>query len=146
MTTSTPAAPADAPAPTPAPAEGRALPIAEAASATGLSVHTLRYYERDGLMLGAVERAPSGHRRYSPGDLDWLRMVTRLRETGMSIEEIRQYAALVRAGAASTAERLELLREHRRRVLVELERVQEHLRAIDGKISLYESEVGFARA
>ncbi len=53
------------------------LTIAEAAEATGLTTHTLRYYERDGLMLDAVERASSGHRRYTEQDLRWITLVSR---------------------------------------------------------------------
>ena len=116
--------------------------IAEAAEATGLSAHTLRYYERDGLLLGSVDRASSGHRRYSDQDLSWIRMVTRLRSTGMSIRDVRQYADLVRAGDGNEAERLELLRSHRDRVREELRQVAAHLDAIEFKIDLYEAKVG----
>jgi len=58
------------------------LTISEAAERTGLTRHTLRYYERDGLMLG-VGRAGSGHRRYSERDLGWIELITKLRATGM---------------------------------------------------------------
>ena len=122
-------------------AETGSLSIAEAAEATGLTTHTLRYYERDGLLLGSVDRASSGHRRYSDQDLGWIRMVTRLRSTGMPIREVRQYADLVRAGDGNEAERLELLRAHRDRVRQQLEQVATHLEAIEFKIDLYESRV-----
>ena len=118
-----------------------ALSIAEAAEATGLTTHTLRYYERDGLLLGSVDRASSGHRRYTGRDLDWIRMVTRLRSTGMTIRDVRQYADLVRAGDGNEAERLELLRAHRDRVREELLVVAAHLDAIELKIDLYESKI-----
>jgi len=118
--------------------------IAEAAEATGLTAHTLRYYERDGLLLGSVDRASSGHRRYTDQDLSWIRMVTRLRSTGMSIRDVRQYADLVRAGDGNEAERLELLRAHRDRVRDELRQVAAHLDAIEFKIDLYEAKVGSA--
>ena len=114
------------------------LSIAEAAEATGLTTHTLRYYERDGLLLDAVDRAPSGHRRYSEDDLGWIRMVTRLRSTGMPIREVRQYADLVRAGDGNEAERLQLLVAHRDRVRLQLAEVATHLDAIEYKIGLYE--------
>jgi DNA-binding transcriptional MerR regulator len=114
------------------------LSIAEAAEATGLTTHTLRYYERDGLLLDAVDRAPSGHRRYSEDDLGWIRMITRLRSTGMPIREVRQYADLVRAGDGNEAERLQLLVAHRDRVRLQLAEVATHLEAIDYKIALYE--------
>jgi DNA-binding transcriptional MerR regulator len=113
------------------------LSIAEAAERTGLSQHTLRYYERDGLMLGDVERASSGHRRYTDRDLTWITMLTKLRATGMPIREVKAYADLVRAGTGNELERLQLLKAHRERVLAQLAAVQEHLGAIDYKIGLY---------
>ncbi|HEX7715784.1 MAG TPA: MerR family transcriptional regulator [Marmoricola sp.] len=120
------------------------LTIAEVAARTGLTAHTLRYYERDGLMLGSVDRAASGHRRYSEGDLTWIEMITRLRSTGMPIRDVRRYAELVRAGDGNEAERLELLQAHRERVEAELARVTSHLRAIDYKIALYEGKLATA--
>jgi DNA-binding transcriptional MerR regulator len=119
-----------------------ALTIAQAAERTGLTAHTLRYYERDGLMLGSVERAGSGHRRYTDQDLTWIQMITRLRATGMPIRDVRRYAALVRAGDGNEAERLELLLAHRKRVEEQLAQITGHLRAIDHKIGIYESKVG----
>jgi DNA-binding transcriptional MerR regulator len=112
------------------------LSIAEAAEATGLSTDTLRYYERDGLLLQPVARSASGHRRYTERDLGWIEMVTRLRKTGMPIRDIRRYAELVRSGGNELA-RLELLRAHREHVLAELAEVSAHLAAIDAKIDLY---------
>ena len=118
-----------------------ALSIADAAAVSGLTAHTLRYYERDGLMLDSVGRAPSGHRRYTERDLTWIRLITRLRSTGMPIREIRAYAALVRAGDGNEAERLALLRAHRERVLARLVEVRENLEAIEFKVDLYEARL-----
>jgi DNA-binding transcriptional MerR regulator len=112
------------------------LTIAEAAERTGLTRHTLRYYERDGLMLG-VGRAHSGHRRYSEHDLGWIELITKLRATGMPIREVRRYAELVRAGDGNEDERLALLRAHRERVRATLETMAAYLDAIDWKISYY---------
>src|SRR5579859_4052458 len=98
------------------------LTIAEVAERIGLTRHTLRYYERDGLMLG-VDRAGSGHRRYSERDLSWLELITKLRATGMPIREVRRYAEMVRAGEGNEAERLALLRAHRARVRAQLDLV-----------------------
>jgi DNA-binding transcriptional MerR regulator len=112
------------------------LTIAEAAERTGLTRHTLRYYERDGLMLG-VGRAGSGHRRYSERDLGWIELITKLRATGMPIREVRRYAELVRAGDGNEDERLALLRAHRERVRAQLETMAAYLDAIDMKISYY---------
>jgi len=120
------------------------LTIAEVAEQTGLTAHTLRYYERDGLLLGAVDRSSSGHRRYSEGDLTWITLITRLRSTGMPIRDVKRYADLVRAGDGNEQERLELLRSHRDRVERQLAEVTGHLRAIDYKIALYEGKVDAA--
>jgi DNA-binding transcriptional MerR regulator len=112
------------------------LTIAEAAAEAGVSVHTLRYYERAGL-LTPIERNGSGHRRFSPEDLEWIVVCTRLRATGMPIRRIRQYADLVRAGDGNEADRLALLEAHREEVRERLREVRRHLELIDYKIDLY---------
>lgn len=118
------------------------LSIAEAAERTGLSAHTLRYYERDGLMLGQVSRSTSGHRSYTERELGWIELISKLRSTGMPIRDVRKYAALVRAGEGNEAERLALLKAHRERVLAQLSVVQQHLGAIEYKIGFYSDLVG----
>ncbi|MCM3886554.1 MerR family transcriptional regulator [Frankia sp. R82] len=115
--------------------------IAQAAQATGVSVHTLRYYERVGLMLEPVARAASSHRRYTRADIAWVSFLTRLRLTGMPIREMARYAQLARAGAGTEADRLALLTEHRRRVLDRLQEEQRNLAAIDCKIAQYEEKI-----
>jgi DNA-binding transcriptional MerR regulator len=115
----------------------RTLTIAEASARSGLTADTLRYYERDGLMLHPVGRSATGHRRYTERDLRWITLITRLRATGMPIRDVRRYAELVRAGDGNEQERLDLLRAHRARVLAQLAEVQEHLGAIDAKIGIY---------
>ncbi|MET0433690.1 MAG: MerR family transcriptional regulator [Cellulomonas sp.] len=122
--------------------ESRTLTIAEAAAATGLTPHTLRYYERDGLLLDAVERAPSGHRRYTERDLGWIHLLTRLRATGMPIREIREYADLVRQGEGTEPQRMALLQAHRDAVRAQLAEVTEHLAAIEMKIDVYAGRLG----
>jgi DNA-binding transcriptional MerR regulator len=117
------------------------LTVAEAAREAGVSAHTLRYYERAGL-LAHIERNGSGHRRFTSEDLEWVVMVTRLRATGMPIRAIRQYAELVRAGEGNEAERLALLEEHRERVLRQLEEIQRNLELVDYKIGLYRGRLG----
>lgn len=111
--------------------------IAEASDELGLSADTLRYYEKDGLLLRPVPRTAGGHRQYDERDLTWIRLVTRLRATGMPIRDVRRYAALVRAGKGNEEERLAILQAHREQVLRELAEVTGHLAAIDHKISLY---------
>jgi DNA-binding transcriptional MerR regulator len=112
------------------------LTISEAAESAGVTAHTLRYYERAGL-LDPVGRAGSGHRRYAEEDLTRIVFITRLRSTGMPIREIRRYFELVREGPETESDRLALLQAHRDRVLAQLEEYAHHLQAIDFKIDLY---------
>jgi DNA-binding transcriptional MerR regulator len=114
-----------------------ALSISDAAQLTGLSPHTLRYYERAGLMLDPVERAPSTHRRYTEAEIRWVTLLTKLRATGMPIRRIREYAELVRAGEGNEAERLALLEAHREAVLEQLDGIRRNLEAIEYKIEIY---------
>ena len=118
-----------------------ALSIADAAQVTGLSPHTLRYYERAGLMLEPITRATSSHRRYNQAEVDWVTFLTKLRSTGMPIRTMRRYADLVREGSGTEAERLELLQSHRRTVQAQLEAAASHLKAIVYKISLYQERI-----
>lgn len=87
----------------------------EAARASGLTLDTLRYYERIGL-LDRVERGPGGQRRYTPADLDWLDVLRYLRGSGMSIGDLRRYVELSHGGEATVPARLALLVEHDARV------------------------------
>jgi DNA-binding transcriptional MerR regulator len=111
--------------------------ISEAAERTGLSTHTLRYYERAGLMLGGVDRASSHHRRYSVGDITWLEFLTRLRSTAMPIARVREYVDLMREGDGTTLARLDLLIQHREAVVAQLDEMALSLAAIDFKIATY---------
>ena len=112
------------------------LTISDAARVTGLSAHTLRYYERAGLMM-EVDRAESSHRRYTDSDLGWIELITKLRATGMPIRKVREYADLVRAGAGNEAERFALLQEHRDEVQAHLEETRRNLEAIERKVRYY---------
>ena len=117
------------------------LSISEVADQTGLTIATLRYYERAGLMLAPIHRGSSTHREYSVQDLTWVVFLTKLRSTALPIARIRDYADLARQGDASRADRLELLQRHRITVAAQLESMSNSLDAIDYKISLYsESE------
>ncbi|MBE1485021.1 MerR family transcriptional regulator [Plantactinospora soyae] len=113
------------------------MSIAEAARRTGVSAHTLRYYERAGLVVTPVYRTAGGTRRYHQLDLDWITVCTRLRATGMPIKTIRRYAQLVSAGRGNEQERLALMEAHRADVSAKLAELQENLKIIDHKIDVY---------
>jgi DNA-binding transcriptional MerR regulator len=113
------------------------MTIQQAAEKTGLSVHTLRYYERIGL-TSPVSRASNGHRRYSEDDVYGIVFLTRLRATGMPISEIKRYTELAQQGESTTHERLALLEAHRDAVKKQLEEVSRHLMMIENKIRHYQ--------
>lgn len=111
--------------------------IAEFARRCGLSAHTLRYYERIGL-LDRVARAANGHRRFSERDVEWVAFLHRLRATGMGIQAMQRYAALRAQGDATLAQRQAMLREHADRIALALREQQAHLRIVREKIGLYD--------
>ncbi|MDV3349909.1 MerR family transcriptional regulator [Leptolyngbyaceae cyanobacterium CCMR0082] len=113
------------------------LTIRQAAKATGLSIHTLRYYEKVGL-LAPIYRASNGHRRYSAEDIAWLEFLVRLRETGMPIKKVIAFADLVRQHPNEVSERRVLLEEHRNQVKQHLEELTHHLQVINLKIEHYQ--------
>jgi DNA-binding transcriptional MerR regulator len=110
--------------------------IQQVADHTGLSVHTLRYYERIGL-ISQVDRASNGHRRYSEYDVGWIGFLMKLRATGMPIAKMQRYADLQRQGAATRYERLALLKAHRSKVKQRIEELGHHLAVIESKIGHY---------
>jgi DNA-binding transcriptional MerR regulator len=114
------------------------LLIGDVARLSGLSIDTLRYYDRAGL-LGAVHRNGAGRRIFDRDSLGLLDVVLRLRRTGMPVEDVRHFVDLVRSGDAERAGRLHLLRAHHRRVLAQLNQLQDDLAVIDWKIAAYQA-------
>ncbi|ADU38422.1 MerR family transcriptional regulator [Variovorax paradoxus] len=112
------------------------LTIAEVAQRTGLTAHTLRYYERIGL-IAAVSRAPGGQRRYASADMDWLAFLLRLRETGMPIQGMQAFAGLRSQGDASVGERREMLEAHLAEVQARVEALQQSMQVLSTKIAHY---------
>src|SRR5438477_3676356 len=116
------------------------LTIQQVAEETGLSVYTLRYYERIGL-IHPIGRADNTHRRYTADDIGWIDFLNKLRATGMSIQQMQAYAELQRQGDASLPQRLEMLKEHQHKVEVRMAELQEHLKFIHYKVGIYEAIV-----
>jgi len=111
--------------------------IAEAARRSGLSIDTLRYYERIKL-LDPPARDTAGRRAYSDEDLSWLGFLTKLRTTGMPIKMMREYASLRRHGTASAGRRKAILAEQRRSVAARITELQSCMDILDYKITHYD--------
>ncbi len=111
--------------------------IQQVAEITGLSGHTLRYYERIGL-LSSVVRAANGHRRYTDDTIREIEFLNKLRATGMPIREMQHYAELRRQGQSTLAERQAMLKSHHAVVTEQLRLLQEYLKVIEYKIALYQ--------
>lgn len=114
--------------------------IGEVASRTGRSVHAIRWYEAQGLMPGVI-RDGGGRRIYSEYHVGWLDLMERLRSTGMSIAQIRDYTELVRQGSATLEQRRALLAAHQTRVRDTIARWTEALALIDAKVEFYDEWV-----
>jgi DNA-binding transcriptional MerR regulator len=105
------------------------------AQRTGLTAHTLRYYERVGLL--DVARDAGGHRVYDADDFARVVFLTRLRMTGMPIRDLKRYVALVADGEASVPERLAILEHHRDAIRIQLLELQFALETVEFKIRSY---------
>ncbi|MFD5466255.1 MerR family transcriptional regulator [Kitasatospora sp. NPDC127059] len=114
--------------------------ISEVAAASGLTAHTLRWYERIGL-LDPVDRAVGGQRRYCDADLHRLAFLSRLRLTGMSVADMLKYVDMARRGEETYPERRELLEAQREEVRQRITDLQATLAVLDHKIDLYAGKV-----
>jgi DNA-binding transcriptional MerR regulator len=121
-------------------ARNDALTIRETAEITGIGEHTLRYYERIDL-LEPIRRNASGHRRYRSEDLGWIELLTCLRQTGMPIRAMQQFAAYQREGDPTGEKRKALLEAHQRDVLARQREIAEYLQKIDSKVEAYRAMV-----
>lgn len=114
--------------------------IHEVATKFGLTAHTLRYYDKEGL-LPFIGREPSGTRIFTEKDLEWLTMICCLKDTGIPIKEIKQYADWCAKGMETLEERKAMLADHRLQVLQQMEALQKNLDLIDSKIAVYNDPV-----
>lgn len=117
------------------------LSIGQVAERTGLSVHALRFYEREGLLADPVRRESNGRRVYTEDDVDWLNMCIKFRSSGMPLDTIRRYTDLVRQGPGNEADRLALLRSHQDAVKAQIEELNECLSVITWKVDIYQQHV-----
>lgn len=112
------------------------LSIDEVVKRTGLTAHTLRYYERIGL-IAPVGRAGGGQRRYAMSDLEWIEFLLRLRITRMPIAMMQTFARLRASGDTTVPERRQMLEEHFEHVLTEIETMRQSAQALHAKIRHY---------
>ena len=121
------------------------MQIGEVAAASGLSIDTIRFYDKSG-MLPELPRDPKGWRRFTPEALDWLEIIARLRRTGMPLDDIKAFAASAQGPGADTgaaqAERLDLLRSHKDRLAAQRAELDACEAYLDMKISIYSKGVG----
>ena len=110
------------------------LTIQQVAQQTGLSIDTLRYYERIGL-LEPVGRAQNGHRRYTQHDLDWIDLLIRLRNTGMPRAQMVRFAQLRRQGSATLTERRLMLEQHQHSLQQHMQELEQHMAELQQKIA-----------
>lgn len=113
--------------------------IGEIAKATGLTVSKLRYYEKHGLIR--VERDSNGLRNYADNDIEWIKFIQRLKDTGMLLRDIKTYSELRYRGKNTMSERLEILKQHREYVLKQQKKWLEYLQNLDDKINFYENKI-----
>ena len=110
--------------------------IDEAAELMGLTKHTLRYYEREGL-LPSISKAANGHRRYTDDDLGWVRFLQLLRATGMPIREMKEFIRITHAGDHTIPQRVEVLERYREALRARMAEDRDHLQRLDAKIDYY---------
>ena len=112
------------------------LTIDEVAQRTGLTAHTLRYYERIGL-IAPVPRAAGGQRRYAAADLDWIEFLLRLRDTRMPVAQMLVFARLRAEGDATVPQRRAMLEAHLAEVNASLHAMQQAAAVLGTKITFY---------
>ncbi|MEM8531518.1 MAG: MerR family transcriptional regulator [Chloroflexota bacterium] len=114
--------------------------IQQAAQATGASIATLRYYEQEGL-IDEVERLPNGHRRYTEHHIAWIEFLICMRDSGMSIQDLKQYVRLSQRKGTGP-ERCALLESHREAVKAQIATLEDRLERIEAKITWYHEALG----
>ncbi|WP_367566272.1 MerR family transcriptional regulator [Lacrimispora sp.] len=114
--------------------------ITQAAQRCGLTAHTLRFYDKEGL-LPYVDRTPRGIRSFKESDFEWLQVINCLKDTGMPIKKIKEFIDFCMQGDETLPQRLEIIRNHKKDVEVQMAQLKEHMETIDYKLRYYETAV-----
>jgi DNA-binding transcriptional MerR regulator len=112
--------------------------IGEIAETTGLSIHTLRYYEKEGIMP-SVKRNNSGIRIYEKTDLEVLQFIRCLKETGMPVIDIKKFVNLLVQGDHTIEKRIDLLQKQKENVQSQVNQLMSYIQMLDGKVKLYKT-------
>ncbi len=119
--------------------------IQEACEKTGLTAHTLRFYEKEGLLTN-VGRSAGGFRQYSDEDMEWLGLICCLKNTGMPLQEIARFVQLAHEGDRTLEERVELLKDHRKKLIERMREMQRYLEKITWKVNFFSGKLETWRA
>lgn len=114
--------------------------IKEVSDRTGLSIYTLRYYDKEGL-LPLIKRTPSGIRKFSDNDIAWIGLICCLKNSGMSIDNVKKFMNLCLKGEETAENRKEMLLEHKDHILQQMNELQNSLSTVNYKINHYK-EIG----
>ena len=114
--------------------------IQEACEKTGLTAHTLRFYEKEGLLTN-VGRSAGGFRQYSDEDMEWLGLICCLKNTGMPLQEIARFVQLAHEGDRTLEERVELLKDHRKKLIERMAEMQQYLEKITWKVNFFSEKL-----
>ena len=113
--------------------------IKQVSEKTSLKPHVLRYYEKEGL-LPLIGRIESGIRRYSEDDLEWIGLICCLKNTGMSIKQIKDFVVLSVKGNETLKQRCDMLIEHKKNVESQIQEMQIHLQKVAWKIDYFTAQ------
>ena len=114
--------------------------IKEVCKKTGLTAHTLRYYEKEGLLTD-IRRSQGGFRQYSDENLEWLGLICCLKNTGMPLQEIARFVRLAHQGDSTLEERVELLKDHQEKILERMDETQQYLDKITWKVNFFSEKL-----
>ncbi|UII57132.1 MerR family transcriptional regulator [Cytobacillus spongiae] len=113
--------------------------INEVSSIAGLSTHTLRYYEKEGI-LPPINRDHTGNRLYTEENIAWLDIVTCLKETNMPVQQIKEIVRLSIIGTTTIEERKRILLSHRIKIENQIKELELNINKVDRKIAFYEGK------
>ncbi|GLB31423.1 MerR family transcriptional regulator [Lacrimispora amygdalina] len=117
------------------------MTIGKLSEKTGISTYTLRYYEKKGLIK--VSRDAAGRRVFDEADVEWIRFIQRLKDTGMLLRDIKRYSKLRYQGDSTIEERMKILEEHRKYVSAEQEKWENNMKHLNEKIKIYRKMIDF---